>query len=236
MAGAAIVLQARMASSRLPGKTLALVAGRTVLQHCIERLRAASGLPVIVATTTGAADDRVEEEGIRLGADVVRGPDEDVLARFLMAIERFSLSEVVRATADNPAVDIDAPGRVLEMRRRTGADHVVENGLPYGTAVEAVSADALRRCADLATEPHDREHVTSLLYRDPRFVAVPVPAPAPLCRPELRLTVDTADDLAWVRRVFDHAARRRADSGSVGPMALAALIAAADQLTRAVPS
>jgi spore coat polysaccharide biosynthesis protein SpsF len=230
MGGAAIVLQARMASSRLPGKTLALVAGRTILAHCIERLRA-SGMPVIVATTMAAEDDGVERESLRLGAEVVRGPDEDVLARFIMAVTRFSLAEVVRATADNPAVDIDGPQRVLELRRRTGADHVVENGLPYGTAVEAVSAEALIRCAALATDPRDREHVTRLLYRDPRFVAIPAAAPPQLRRPELRLTVDTPADLAWVQRVFEHAGRLRGTSGGPGPIPLPALVAAADQLT-----
>jgi spore coat polysaccharide biosynthesis protein SpsF (cytidylyltransferase family) len=178
----------------------------------------------------------VEQEGIRLGADVVRGPDQDVLARFVIAVARFSLTEVVRATADNPAVDIDAPRRVLELRHRTRADRVVEYGLPYGTAVEAVSAEALSRCAELATDPYDREHVTSFLRRDPRFVAIPAIAPAPLCRPGLRLTVDTPDDLEWVRRVFDHAERLRGPGGAAGPVPLAALVAAADQLTCAVPT
>ena len=233
IAGGAVVLQARMSSRRLPGKTLALVDSRSILEHCIERLRASSGLPVIVATTTRAEDDCVERESMRLGVEVVRGPDEDVLARFLMAVTRFSLTEVVRATADNPAVDIDAPRRVLEIRRRSGADRVVEYGLPYGTAVEAVSATSLTRCAELTIDPYDREHVTSFLRRDPRFVALPAIAPAALRRPGLRLTVDTPDDLAWVRRVFDHA---RSVHGAAGLMPLAALVAAADQLTRAVPT
>jgi len=229
MAGAAVVLQARMGSHRLPGKTLALIAGRTVLEHCIERLRAASDMPVIVATTTRADDDCVEHEARRLRTDVVRGPDEDVLGRFLMVIERFSLTDVVRATGDNPAVDIDAPRRMLELRRRTGADRVVEYGLPYGTVVEALSAKSLVRAAGWTTDPWDREHVTPFLRRDPRFVALTVLAPPALRRPGIRLTVDTPDDLEWLRCVFERAAGA---DGARAPLTLSALIAAADQLAR----
>ena len=230
---AAIVLQARMGSRRLPGKVLALVAGRPMLEHCIERLRAASGLPVVLATTTREEDDRVAKEGKRLGVEVVRGPDEDVLARFVLAASSLSLTEVIRATADNPAVDMDAPRRVLELRRCTRADRVVECGLPQGTAVEAISVESLARCAELATDPYDREHVTTLLRRDPRFRAIPAMAPAALFRPSLRLTVDTRDDLEWIRQVFDRAGR---GNRSGVPIPLTALIAAADELQPSIYS
>ncbi len=202
MPSAAIVLQARMGSTRLPGKVLASIAGRTVLAHCVERLRACSGLTVIVATTELPDDDRVAAEAARLGAAVVRGPADDVLARYIKAAERFKLSDVVRATADNPAVDMDAPRRTLDLLRRSGADHVVEFGLPYGAAVEAVTVDALARAAALTTDAEDREHVTPFIRRDPRFLALPALAPALVRRPAVRLTVDTAADLAFMRRVF----------------------------------
>jgi spore coat polysaccharide biosynthesis protein SpsF len=229
----AIVLQARMGSTRLPGKSLAIVSGRTILAHCIERLSASSGLPVVVATTTLEEDDRVELEARQLGVEVVRGSECDVLARFLMVASRLSLTDLVRATADNPAVDIDAPRRVLELRRRTGADHVVEYGLPYGTAVEAIAVDALRRSAELTQDAEDREHVTAFIRRDPRFKTLSAIAPPAVRRPTLRLTVDTPDDLAWVRQVFDRTERV---GGASPPASLAALIAAADQITHALPT
>jgi spore coat polysaccharide biosynthesis protein SpsF len=224
MEKAAIILQARMGSRRLPGKTLALVAGRTVLEHCIERLQARSGLPVVVATTTRNDDDCVADEGRRLGVEVVRGPEDDVLGRFVMAASELSLTDLVRATADNPAVDIDAPRRVLDLRRRTQADHVVEQGLPYGCTVEAVSADALFRAAALTTDPHDREHVTTFIGRDRRFVALRAAAPAAVRRPELRFTIDTPEDLAFVRALFE-----AAEAISAPPVALAALIEVAGE-------
>ena len=197
-----------------------------MLEHCIERLRVASDLQVILATTTRGEDDCLEREGHRLGVAVVRGPTDDVLGRFLLVASKFSLTDVIRATADNPAVDIGSPRRVLEVRRTTGADHVVESGLPYGTAVEAISTDALRRQAALASDAGDREHVTPLMQRDPRFTCVRAMAPAVVCRPELRMTVDTAEDLQFVRDVF-----RRAEMHAPRPVPLAALIAAADQST-----
>src|SRR5437762_1457410 len=118
MSRTAIVLQACMGSARLPGKVLAQVAGRTVLAHCVERLQACSGLPVVVATTDLPDDDRLVAEALRLGTTVVRGAAEDVLARYLQAASQLSLTEIVRASADNPAVDMDAPRRTLEFLRR----------------------------------------------------------------------------------------------------------------------
>jgi len=217
----AIVLQARMGSMRLPGKTLAPIEGRTILAHCIDRLRYRSGLPVIVATTTSADDDVLSSEARRLDAPVVRGPVDDVLSRFVLAADRFDLATMVRATADNPAVDMEAPRRTLDLLERTGAAHVVEHGLPYGTAVEAISCAALREAAAEATETFDREHVTPFLKRGRRFLALDALAPATVRCPELRLTVDTPEDLEFVRRVYAFS------SPGQGPAPLHELIAAA---------
>lgn len=227
MPNAAIVLQARMGSSRLPGKVLAPIAGRSVLAHCVERLQR-SGLPVVVATTELGEDDRVAVEAVRVGASVVRGPVDDVLARYLRAATQLGLTELVRATADNPAVDMDAPGRTLALLYRTGADHVVEHGLPYGAAVEAVSTEALARATGLATDPYDREHVTTLIRRDRRFLALPALAPGAVRRPSVRLTIDTAADLAFMRRVFALAGAMPGE-----PVPLVAIIAAAARVLAA---
>ncbi len=225
MARAAVVLQARMGSTRLPGKVLASLAGRSILAHCIDRLCARSGLPVIVATTVLPEDDRVATEAARLGASVYRGPVDDVLTRYVQAADQWNVTHLIRATADNPAVDLDAPARTIAILLRTGVDHVVEHGLPIGAAVEAVAVDALRRASELATDPFDREHVTPLIRRDERFTALPALPPAQVRHPRLRLTIDTAADLAFVRRVFAYA---RETSGE--PTALVHLIAAATRV------
>ncbi|MCC6988831.1 MAG: hypothetical protein IT181_07520 [Acidobacteria bacterium] len=201
MASAAVILQARLGSTRLPGKVLAPIGPCTVLEHCVRRL-AVGGLPIIVATTDTPEDDAVERAAKRLKVEVFRGAEHDVLARFIGAAHAFGLTEIVRATADNPLVDPGAVQRTYGFRQRVGADHVVECGLPTGAAVEAVSLDALERAAALVTDPYDREHVTSFLRRDPRFSALRAVAPGDLRRPGLRLTVDTPEDLEFVRQVY----------------------------------
>ena len=221
---AAIVLQARMGSLRLPGKSLAPIAGRTLLARVVERLRTRADLPVVLATTTLLEDDLLCEEAERLEIAVLRGSADDVLGRYAFAASVLGVSAIVRATADNPAVDLDSPYRTLEILQRSGADYVVDYGLPLGGTVEAMAVSALVRAAALATDAYDREHVTPFIRRDARSRAVNSLAPSALRRPELRFTVDTADDLDYMRRVYQEA------GVSASPAPLAVFIAAADRL------
>lgn len=218
---AAVILQARMGSTRLPGKVLMPIGKWSLLAHCVRRLQA-SRRRVIVATTTDAADAAVAREAERLGADVFRGHPTDVLDRYCAAARAHELTYVMRATADNPFVDGDAVGRTLDLLAGAGADHVIEFGLPVGAAVEAVTADALARAHGLATDPYDREHVTSFIRRDERFYAIRAVATGAVRRPGLRLTVDTAEDLDFARRVYEHLG----EPDAIVP--LKAVIAAAD--------
>lgn len=201
---AGIVLQARLASERLPGKALATIRGRTILEWCIRRLVAADAAPVVLATTDRDDDDVLADLAGDAGAAVYRGSASDVLGRFVRCAAALRLDHVIRATADNPGVDIQAPGRVLGALRESRADYVFEEGLPYGAAVEGVTADALRRAAVLATNPYDREHVTTFVRRrTDLFQVVRLPVPDALARPDVRLTVDTGEDLRTVRALFD---------------------------------
>jgi spore coat polysaccharide biosynthesis protein SpsF len=200
---AGIVLLARMASTRLPGKAMAAIGGRVILEQCLSRMIASGVGRVVLATTTGAEDDALAAIARRMGALVTRGDADDVLGRTARAVQEFDLDPVVRATADNPAVDIQAPGRLLAALRALGADYIREEGLPYGAGVEAMTAAALQHAAAVATDSYDREHVTPFLRRrTDLFRSVSIPAPAPLHRPSLSLTVDTPEDLAWVRELF----------------------------------
>jgi spore coat polysaccharide biosynthesis protein SpsF (cytidylyltransferase family) len=201
MERAAIVVQARMGSRRLPGKVLAELGSRTLLEHCVYRLRG-NRLPIIVATTDLPEDDAIERAARRLNLDVFRGAEDDVLSRILGAARAFDLTHIVRATADNPLVDCEGPRRVLELVRRVQADHAIECGMPVGTAVEAVTVEALHRSQALIADPYDRRHVTSFVRRDNRFRALRAVAPGDIRRPGLRLTVDTPEDLDFLRAVF----------------------------------
>jgi spore coat polysaccharide biosynthesis protein SpsF len=201
-----ILLQARLASSRLPGKALEPIGARPILEHCLRRLVAAGVARVVLATTTRDEDSALCDLAARLGVAVFRGSDTDVLARMVEAAETFDLDPVVRATGDNPAVDIQAPGRTLAALRAAHADYACEEGLPYGAAVEAVTRRALQRAALEATLPDDREHVTTWVKRRSDLWNLVFPAaPVPLRRPDVRVTVDTPGDLAYVRSLFARA-------------------------------
>jgi len=223
-ARAAIVVQARMGSARLPGKSLAPIAGRSVLARVVERLSVQDELPVVLATTTLLEDDLLCDEADRLGIVVLRGSADDVLGRYAFAASLLGVPAIIRATADNPAVDLDAAHRTLEILQRSGADYVVDYGLPVGATVEALRVSALVRAEALATEPYDREHVTPFIRRDGRSRAVDALAPTSLRRPDLRFTVDTPDDLDYMRRVYHEA------GVAERPWPLADLIEAADRL------
>jgi spore coat polysaccharide biosynthesis protein SpsF len=217
-----VILQARMASERLPGKALAPLAGRTLLRRCLDRLSAADVGPVMLATTRGHEDDVLVNEAARAGVPAFRGSSENVLWRFIAAAQWVNARYVVRATADNPAIDIDSPGRVLRAVL-AGADHAVDEGLPVGATVEAVSVVALCRALESTVDPFDLEHVTTFIRREGRqFNTVKTPVPASIRRPDLRLTIDTASDLRFMAEVLERFRR------SAPEPTLAAIIHAAD--------
>lgn len=198
---ALVILQARMGSTRLPGKVLASIEGWPLLEYCLVRLRAAGVGPVVLATTTREEDAPLLARGRALGVEVFAGDADDVLARFAgVAGCHRSAPFVIRATADNPFVDTDACRRVLKTLSE-GADYVVEEGLPVGAAVEGFRREALLRAQQEARTAYDREHVTPWMRRDGTLSRATPLAPDDVRAPGVRLTVDTAEDLAVVRRV-----------------------------------
>jgi len=197
-------LQARMGSTRLPGKVLMRVQGMTMLQRAVERLRAARALDgVAVLTTTLDEDTVVAEEADRLGVACYRGPDRDVLARFRQAAEVFRPEVIVRATADNPLIDIGSVDRIVATLRAEGLDYCMERSLPVGAATEAITGAALARVDQLGRLPHHREHVTIYIkeHREEFLAAFPDP-PAELRLPDVRITVDTPEDFRFVTRLI----------------------------------
>lgn len=200
---AGIILQARTGSQRLPGKVLEPIAGRPLVEQCIRRLAAGGAAPVILATTTLADDDDVAAAGVAAGAPVFRGAAEDVLDRFVECARAFQLDVVVRATADNPAVDIEAPARLLDALARLDADYVREDDLPLGAGVEAITRETLALTALLARDAFDREHVTTFVRRHADlFRLTTLHVPPALARPDVRLTVDTPEDLHLMRELY----------------------------------
>jgi len=222
-----VVLQARMGSHRLPGKALHILAGRPLVTHCLERLIAAGTGTVVLATTTASADDALVQIADTLGVPAVRGSESDVLRRFASVVNQFPAEVVVRATGDNPAVDVDAPARLLTALDTSSSDYVVERGLPYGAGVEVFRRGVLMQADAEAEDPEDREHVTTWIKRSTHRHRVTVlPAPTPLRRPELRLTVDTTEDLTYMRRLLTAA------GAQTGVVPLVDIIRTADNLSQ----
>jgi spore coat polysaccharide biosynthesis protein SpsF len=198
------ILQARMGSSRLPGKVLAELGGATMLAQVVSRLRGARRITeIVVATSTGADDDAVVRETGRLGAGVHRGSAGDVLARFLGAARSYRADAIVRVTADCPLLDGAVIDQVVALL--DGAVDYASNtharSYPRGLDVEALHRDTLERIARLGTSPAAREHVTAFVMEAPELFRT-AQLVAPTDDSDLRWTVDTADDLALVRRLY----------------------------------
>lgn len=193
-------LQARMGSTRLPGKVLLRIGGQSILERAVRRLREATCIEqVVVLTTTLIEDDLVVEEALGLGAWVHRGPELDVLRRFQQASEKYQPGIVIRATGDNPLIDIGSVDRIVRAVHGSGLDYCMENGLPVGAATEAITAEALARVDGVATEPRHREHVTLYVKHHPeQFRMALLSPPDCLHRPDLRITVDTPADFMAV--------------------------------------
>jgi spore coat polysaccharide biosynthesis protein SpsF len=200
------IVQARLGSSRLPRKVLEPIEGRPMIAHVVERLRRSRELAdVVLAIPEG--DDELAIEAERLGVPVRRGPEHDVLARYVAAAESTGADPVVRITSDCPLIDPDLVDRVVERyreRRRHGVDLVANTSprrWPRGLDTEVVRLGALERLAKIETDPAIREHVTLGLRRRPETFRVEgLEAERDLS--EHRWTVDTADDLAFVRAVY----------------------------------
>jgi spore coat polysaccharide biosynthesis protein SpsF len=197
-----------MSSTRLPGKVLAEVAGAPMILRQIERLQRAARLNrIVVATSDQASDDSLAVCLIAAGVPVFRGPLDDVLARYIGAMEAFGpVRTVVRLTADCPLADPELVDQTLDLHQRSGADYTsntpARRSFAKGLDVEVFESVALKIAADETADPYDHEHVTPFLYRHPnRFKVEGLEQAAD--EGEVRWTVDRPDDLDFVRAVYD---------------------------------
>jgi spore coat polysaccharide biosynthesis protein SpsF len=204
-------LQARMGSMRLPGKVLMRIQDQTILERAIRRLQAAPIIDAVVVLTTCLAEDNaIVEESRRLGVPFHRGPSQDVLARFQEAAEKFHPDIIVRATADNPLIEIGSIERIIDALYWGRLDFCMENELPYGAATEALSVEALTKVHLKAREAHHREHVTLYIKEHPEEFRVSYLIPPDFLRhPQIRLTVDTPEDFVFM----DHLIGRLPEKG-----------------------
>lgn len=201
-----VIVQARMTSTRLPGKVLLPLAGRPMLQCLLERLQRVRGVDqVVVATTTNATDDPIVTLCQSLGVPTHRGSEHDVLSRYAEAAAASQADVVVRVTSDCPLLAPALVEDVLAAYQAGDCDYasnMLEPRYPYGMAVEVFSAAALHEAHAQARQPAEREHVTPYLYWHPqRFRLRSVRSPVDLSAH--RWTVDTPEDYQLVRLIYE---------------------------------
>lgn len=199
------IIQARMGSSRLPGKILEPLAGKPVLQRVIERVAASNAFAqVVVATTDREIDDVAADKAAAFGATVVRGDEDDVLSRFGLAAEASRAEAIMRITADCPLIDPEVLAAMVERFAVGDADLVsncVRRSFPRGLDAELFSRQALDTMLAEASAPAEREHVTPFLYAHPeRFRIVSHEGSEDLSG--YRLTLDTPEDFVLLERIF----------------------------------
>jgi spore coat polysaccharide biosynthesis protein SpsF len=176
-----------------------------LVELVLRRVSAARELDaVVLATSTRAGDDPLAELATRLGVAVHRGPEDDVLERFMGALERERADGVVRVCADNPFVDPIAIEELVRLFRAAqpcdyASNHTEASGLPDGVGAEIASAEALRRAAAEAVTPDDRQHVTSYIRERPGEFRLLVATPPEPAWPFVKLDVDTPEDLERMR-------------------------------------
>lgn len=202
------IVQARMSSTRFPGKVLKDLQGKPMITRQLERVARATSIDqIVVATSQQHEDDELARILETQGIDVVRGPLDDVLARFIAAIDRYQPDVVVRVTADCPLISPSVIDLVVESFHAGEADYVSNTmapTFPDGLDVEVVTPRALQYVHESSVDPHEREHVTLGVYRrGDRFAIENVPNPSGADHSDLRWTVDTAEDFIFVESIYN---------------------------------
>jgi spore coat polysaccharide biosynthesis protein SpsF len=196
------IIQARMGSTRLPGKVLMNLPGGTVLSHVIERVRNAGRVSeTVIATTTAKSDDAIVEECNRLGVPCFRGSEKDVLARYHGAAKQFQADLVVRVTSDCPLFDGSLLDRMLQRFDADYMSNTLRRRFPRGLDAEMFTFAALDRAFREASSPHQREHVTPYLYEHPELFHLQSYEEEP-DRSQHRWTLDTVEDWKFIEAVF----------------------------------
>lgn len=198
-----------MTSTRLPGKILKEVGGEPMLKQQIKRLRQCKLVDeIVIATTVNAADDAVVELAEDENLAFFRGDEHDVLGRYVGAAKQSNADVVIRSTADCPLIDAEITDSVIKelIDNANECDYVsntVERTFPQGLDVEAFFIDTLLRANRLGQSAQAREHVTVTIYSENPHLFLRRAVKDTEDNADLRLTVDTAQDLELIKRLYD---------------------------------
>jgi spore coat polysaccharide biosynthesis protein SpsF len=200
------VIQARMSSSRLPGKVLMPILGKPMIIHQLERLSRSNRIEkIIVATSTDQSDDILARVLTSSGYEVHRGPLDDVLLRYLQVIDAVDAEDYVRITADCPLIDHQVVDLVIERHLNSGSDYTsntLRRTYPRGLDVEIFKKSVLQKLINFNLSVEEREHVTVGIYNRPETFSLHGVEQFP-SQGHHRWTVDTKADFDFVTLVYE---------------------------------
>ena len=201
------IIQARMGSSRLPGKALMKSdSGKPLLYYVINQLRYCSKVKnLVIATTTNQEDDEIEKFANDNSVNIFRGKEKDVLDRYFQCAKKYSFSTIVRITADCPLIDPQIVDKVIEKFFSGNYDfatNTLMRTFPIGTDVEVFSFSALNRAWENTQLPSEREHVTPYLRKEENFKIINVENDKNISN--LRLTVDRIEDFELIKQILNN--------------------------------
>lgn len=205
----AIIIQARMTSTRLPGKVLKPVLGKPLLLYQLERLkRVKLQDEIIVATTTNREDEPIVEFCDKQLIPYFRGSEEDVLSRYFEAAKEYGVDVIVRITSDCPLIDPQVIDEIITyyshpQKKNDYVSNTLQRTYPRGMDTEVFSFEVLKEVHKIATELPDREHVTPFIYRHPQIFRV-ANVTYHEDQSKHRWTVDTPEDFELIKRILEN--------------------------------
>lgn len=207
------IVQARMGSARLPGKSMIKLGGKPIIEHVLGRVRRAKMVAeVVLATSYQDEDGALCDVAVRLGVQVFRGPEDDVLKRYILAAQKFRADVVVRICGDNPLVAPEEIDRIVIHHLQSNADYsfnhqpALDNCYPDGLGGEVINYEVLETIDRQCDKPHEREHVTSYIWDHlEEFHVETVVAPKGISGPYIKLDVDCEADLGRLQVLFSRA-------------------------------
>jgi spore coat polysaccharide biosynthesis protein SpsF len=202
----AAIIQARMGSTRSSGKVLTPLAGVPMLKHIIWRLQRLDTIDqIILAIPETPQDEPLYQWALENSIKVTKGPEEDVLLRFILAAEQFGADQILRICADSPLFDAEFMNNLAKRHLEEKADFsTISEEVPIGTVFPAVSLKALKFIADQSSENRYREHVTTYIEDYPQhFVMQRLSVPNYLKDKSFRLTVDVKADIELMKIIYD---------------------------------
>lgn len=202
-------IEARMTSSRLPGKVLMPVAGITMLGCLVRRLKVVKSIDcVILATTVNNADDPLVELAKELKIEVFRGDESDVMTRVIGAAASVGADVIVEITGDCPVIDPEIVEQAIQMFKANNVDYVSNSHIrsyPDGMDTQVFRLDTLKRSAAMTDNLLDHEHVTLHIRNHPElFTQIHLIAPPEIYWPELGLTLDEFGDYIMLKKIIEH--------------------------------